>query len=186
MRLGEAQRQRRRQTHEGGRYEQEHEINPEGGERAVQSWGAPTGRSRRTAKCFRNPKAADPIVPAVPSRLRSSTTSVAIHPRYHLLRASLPDDGLWRHQSEIGPFGRRPAAAGAGPASALAASLLSTDLAVVAGNLRTIPGWSETRPSGCSDLAYLQPRGHVGCQRSPSRRRAREKGVEASGSGTGQ
>jgi len=49
----------------------------------------------------------------------------------------LPDDRLWRHPSEIGP--KRPSGSRqlwvVGLASALAASVLSTGLAVVAGNL---------------------------------------------------
>ncbi|MGI8809908.1 MAG: S1C family serine protease [Acidimicrobiales bacterium] len=53
-----------------------------------------------------------------------------------------PDDRLWRHPSEIGP--RRPSARRqlwvVGVASALAASLLSTGLAVVAGNLLDVGG----------------------------------------------
>ncbi len=48
-----------------------------------------------------------------------------------------PDDRLWRHPSEIGP--RRPSARRqlwvVGMVSAVAASLLSTGLAVVAGSL---------------------------------------------------
>ena len=66
----------------------------------------------------------------------------------------LPDDRLWRHPSEIGP--KRPSARRqlwvVGVASAVAASLLSTGLAVVAGSLLDAGGGS--RPA---DTAGVLP-----------------------------
>ena len=68
-----------------------------------------------------------------------------------------PDDRLWRHPSEI--EGRRPSARRqlwvVGLASALAASLLSTGLAVVAGNLLDAGGGNGAKPV---DTASIFPR----------------------------
>jgi len=59
-----------------------------------------------------------------------------------------PDDRLWRHPSEIGP--KRPSARRqlwvVGMASAMAASVLSTGLAVVAGNLLDAGGGGDGPP----------------------------------------
>lgn len=68
-----------------------------------------------------------------------------------------PDDRLWRHPSEIAP--RRPPARRqlwlVGIASALAASMLSTGLAVVAGNLFDAGGSGRSNSSPQVDTAGL-------------------------------
>ena len=69
-------------------------------------------------------------------------------------RLPAPDDRLWRHPSEIGPerrSGRRDLWAVA-LVSALAASLLSTGIAVVAGSLLDAGGGGGTRSIATSDV----------------------------------